>query len=158
DRERGQGARAGQGRSGAHRAPDREGKGRRARVIKSLRWRIVAILATLLLFAWYTAANFVPAAVRKESRWLPSQAIRLGLDLQGGIHWVLGPDLDVAIEHELDVLRGSLHEGLAEKNVTPTKLSVDGTRLVVEAANPEDLAKIRSVAGDTKVLREAKSD
>jgi len=126
--------------------------------MKSLRWRIAAILATIALFAWYTAINFVPAAVRKESSWLPSQGIRLGLDLQGGIHWVLGPNLDVAIEHELDVLRGGLRESLAEKDVTPVKLSVDGNRLLVEAANADDLAKIRDAAGDTKVLREVKLD
>ncbi|HTY17400.1 MAG TPA: protein translocase subunit SecD [Myxococcota bacterium] len=124
----------------------------------SLRGRIIAIAATLLFFGWYTAINFVPASVRKETRWLPNQGIRLGLDLQGGIHWVLGPDLDVAIEHELDVLRGGLRESLVEKNVTPKRLSIDGRQLIVEAASPEDLAKIRDAVGETKVLREVKAD
>ena len=126
--------------------------------MSSLRWRIAAIAATILFFGWYTAINFIPASVRKETRWLPSQGIRLGLDLQGGIHWVLGPDLDVAIEHELDVLRGGLRETLADKGVTPKRLSIEGRQLIVEAASPEDLAKIREAASDTKMLRDAKVD
>jgi preprotein translocase subunit SecD len=111
------------------------------------------VAGSILVFGWYALANFVPAAVRRDSAFWPDQVMRLGLDLQGGIHWVLGPDLGVAIEHELDVLRAGLQEVLAEKKAAPARASVDGGRLVVEAARPEDLEALRKAAADTQVLK-----
>lgn len=122
------------------------------------RWRVAGVVASLLLFGWYALANFVPAAVRKDSAWLPDTGIRLGLDLQGGIHWVLAPDLAVAIEHELDVLRASLQESFTEKKVTPARVVVENGQLIIDAANPEDAATIRQAALDTQVLEVARSE
>ncbi len=122
------------------------------------RWRVFGVVASLLLFGWYTLANFFPASVRKASPWLPDSGIRLGLDLQGGIHWVLGPDLAVAIEHELDVLRASLQESFTEKKITPARITVENGQLMIEAARPEDVAMIREAAIETQVLEVASSD
>ena len=122
------------------------------------RWRVAGVVAGLLLFGWYTLANFFPASVRQASAWLPDRAIRLGLDLQGGIHWVLGPDLAVAIEHELDVLRASLQETLNEKKVTPARIAVESGQLIVDAASPQDTATIREIALGTKVLEVARTE
>jgi preprotein translocase subunit SecD len=124
----------------------------------SLRWRAIGVAALVLLIGWYAAASFVPAAVRKETAWLPDQGIRLGLDLQGGIHWVLGPDLAAAIDHELDVLRASLRETLDEKKIATTRISVDQGRLVIEAARPEDAAAIKEAASETTVLQVAREE
>ena len=119
------------------------------------RWSVAGVVASLLLFGWYTLVNFIPASVRKESPWLPDKGIRLGLDLQGGIHWVLGPDLAIAVEHELDVLRASLQESLGEKKVTPARIAVENGQLRIEAARPEDTATIREVVLASKVLEAA---
>jgi preprotein translocase subunit SecD len=121
----------------------------------ALRWRTIGVVASLLLFGWYAAVNFVPQSVRKASPWLPDQAIRLGLDLQGGIHWVLGPDLGVAIDRELEVLRTSLTEQLAEKKIVPARIAVENARLVIEPAKPDDAAAIREAATQTEVLAAA---
>jgi len=125
--------------------------------VSGIRGRAASMVAALLFLGWYAAANFVPASVRKESLFLPDQTIRLGLDLQGGIHWVLGPDLKVAIEHELDVLRGSLRETLAEKKITPERMAVDGTQLVVETSEA-DREAILDAARETRVLHEVGSE
>jgi len=122
--------------------------------VSGMRWRVIGVVAAILLCGWYTVANFVSSETRRASPFLPDDVMRLGLDLQGGIHWVLGPDLDVAIAHELDVMRGGIGEVLEEKKVEPKRLAVDGHQLVIEAAKPEDLAAIREAAGETRVLRE----
>src|SRR5690606_32810477 len=70
----------------------------------------------------------------------------------------LGPDLAVAIQHELDVLRGGLGEVLEEKKVRPTRIAVEGQELVIEAAKEEDLDAIRDAARDTRVLRATGED
>jgi len=120
--------------------------------VSGLRWRVIGVVAVLLLCSWLTAANFFSAETRKASPFLPDNVMRLGLDLQGGIHWVLGPDLNVALEHELDVMRGSLRDVLEEKKVVPKRIAVDGQTLVIEAAKPEDVEAIRSAALGTRVL------
>src|SRR5690606_14465191 len=78
-----------------------------------------------------------------------------GLDLQGGIHWVLSPDLDVALAHELDVLGGGIRAVLEEqKKIEPKRIAVEDGRLVVEMASPAELAAVREAAKETRVLRE----
>jgi preprotein translocase subunit SecD len=126
--------------------------------VNSLRWRIVSLAGTILVLGYFAAASFIPAATRKASAWIPDQGIRLGLDLQGGIHWVLGPDLEVAVEHELDVMRGSILEALSDKKVTPKRLVVENGQLVGEAASPEDAKALREAADKTKTLEVAKED
>lgn len=111
-----------------------------------LRWRTIGVVLSILVFGFYAAINFVPASVRKASEWMPDGAMRLGLDLQGGIHWVLSPDLSVAIEHELDVVRASLTETLSEKKITPKRMAVENGQLVCELASPEDAAALREAA------------
>ena len=60
------------------------------------------LLGGLMFFAlWVSAANFVPEEQRRASPLWLDDVMRLGLDLQGGIHIVIGPDLDAAIRQEL---------------------------------------------------------
>ena len=120
-----------------------------------MRWRVIGVVAAILLCGWYTVANFFPAETRRATALLPDHVMRLGLDLQGGIHWVLSPDLDVAIAHELDVLGGGIRAVLEdEKKIEPKRIAVEDGRLVVEAAAPEHLAAVREAAKGTRVLRE----
>lgn len=122
--------------------------------MSGLRWRVAGVVSVLVLCGWYAAANFFPAEARKASALLPDRGIRLGLDLQGGIHWVLGPDLTIALQHELDVLRAGLGDALAERKIEPKRISVEGQQLRIEPARPEDAEAIREAARETRVLRE----
>ena len=63
--------------------------------MSQLRLRMASVAALLLVLGWLAAANFISEDTRAESPLLPDQGMRLGLDLQGGIHWVLGVKLDV---------------------------------------------------------------
>ena len=70
------------------------------------------VLAVVLGLGYLAAANFAGAERRTHAWWLPDTVMRLGLDLQGGIHWVLGVKLEAAIDHELDYLVGQIEEDL----------------------------------------------
>ena len=78
----------------------------------SLRNRILGVAALVLWFGWFAFGSFFPDAQRKAAWWLPDSAIRLGLDLRGGVHIVIGPDLEVAIVHELSVIEDGLERAL----------------------------------------------
>ena len=111
-----------------------------------LRLRAAAIAGVVLLFGWLTAANFVPAETRRASPLLPDAGLRLGLDLQGGIHWILGVQLDEAVAHELDYVRGGIQSAADEGEFGVSAVAVEGDRVVAEAATAEDLAKLREWA------------
>ena len=96
------------------------------------KWILLALLAALCAFEG--AANFIPQTAREASLW-PDKVMRLGLDLRGGIHIVIGPDLDVAIEQELTAIKGSVERTLADDNVTGVQFVVEPQRLVVKPAN-----------------------
>ncbi len=124
----------------------------------SLRWRLGSVIALVLLFGWLTVANFIPKADRLESNWLPDDGLRLGLDLQGGIHWVVGVDLPTAVDRELDFVRKNISDSLEENGTSvPSMEAVSGV-LVIHAASPDDVSAIEDAADDSGVLRSADID
>ena len=105
--------------------------------MSNLRLRAGSALAVVLLFGFLTAANFVPEQTRLANPLLPDHGLRLGLDLQGGIHWVLGVQLDVAEEQELAFLRKNLEDIDAADTAWSFESSrLDGPRLEVIAPSP----------------------
>lgn len=70
-------------------------------MIQSLQWRVVLIGAVLLvsLFLVYPSVGPVP---QWWAKYLPSNPIRLGLDLQGGLYLVLEVEADKAVEAVVD--------------------------------------------------------
>ena len=80
--------------------------------------------------------------------------MRLGLDLQGGIHWVLGVKLEEAEHQELSFLRESLEAAAREDGFALESVSVEGNRLVVVAADATAAEKVREWAKNTGALTE----
>ena len=121
--------------------------------MSGLKWRMGSVSAVILILAYLTFANFVPKEQRLESSFLPDGGLRLGLDLQGGIHWVVGVELDVALEHELQYQLDSMVGFLSRvEDVTPAEARVDDGRMIVAGASEEDAEKIRDMASDVGIL------
>jgi preprotein translocase subunit SecD len=104
--------------------------------MSGFRLRVGAAAALVLIFGFLTVANFLPEETRIANPLLPDRGLRLGLDLQGGIHWVLGVKLDVAEEQELAFLRNHLEEVDADETGWNLEgVRVDGPRLEVSAGS-----------------------
>ena len=114
----------------------------------SLRTRIIALAALTLWLGWFVFGSFFPDEQRKAAWWLPANAIRLGLDLRGGVHIVIGPDLGVAAEHELSAIQDGLERGLEKEKVTGVHFVRSGGTLRIEPAAPSDLAALRKLTDD----------
>jgi len=99
-------------------------------MIESLKARLGVIAAVLIVSAYI----FVPNLMSKDSLpgWLPSQSLIYGLDIQGGLHLVLGVDTPGVLEEKLDRLAGSLKEDINKQ--TPAAVSV---AQFVNGANPK---------------------
>ena len=78
-----------------------------------------------------------PEASAPTGRGLLPRTLNLGLDLQGGIHLVLGVDLDKAIEAQVERAATSLRSSLEKKGVSSRIQRRSTTEIAVELPSPQ---------------------
>jgi preprotein translocase subunit SecD len=122
-------------------------------------WRAIAALILVVAFAFLTVSNFVDEETRLASPLLPDEGLRLGLDLQGGIHWVLGVQLDEAESQERTHLRDVMVEFAEEEGIEATPI-VEGDLLVVRVLSPAAADAIRDWAdgGALELVRDEQGE
>ena len=118
------------------------------------RWQALAVVALLLWTAWFASGNFVSSAARRDSSWLPKRTIRLGLDLRGGLHWVLQPDYEAALDRELDLYGGILRDRGTAEGYTVTTSHVEAGQLRIEVASVDELTALRDAVDGLGTLEE----
>ena len=93
---------------------------------KNLRWKLITILAVLLIFGGLglfpiIAAHYgIPAP-----KWLMSYQLRLGLDLKGGLQMILRVQTEDAIKAEVETTAEQLRTALKDANVPFTSIKPD---------------------------------
>jgi preprotein translocase subunit SecD len=120
--------------------------------------RLGLALSLVLFFAFLAGANFVPQETRLQSPLLPDDGLRLGLDLQGGIHWVLGVKLEVAEEQELDFLGENLTRVAEEDDFSVSEVKVEEGRLEVTVVGNPNAEQVRGWAEDAADLATLSDD
>jgi preprotein translocase subunit SecD len=79
----------------------------------------------------------------------PKQRINLGLDLQGGIHLVLGVEADKHVSAQTERAAEDLKNGLERKGVGVKRVARDGlSSIVVDLANPSNWNDALTVAAE----------
>ncbi len=102
---------------------------------KSLRWRIAMVLAVFVLAVTYT----LPTFTNSLPSWWPQKKVSLGLDLKGGIHLVMGVDLNVVLENTAGRMAEELRRSLAEESISAVKVA-KGQGLTIDAEFPDAAA------------------
>ena len=128
----------------------------------SLKWKF-GLLAVLVIFsALAIVPSFYPAAPAWWKKYLAPQGMKLGLDLQGGIHLVLKVDLDRAATNSLNLAANVLKDALAEKSITAVRMeSGDPHQVILTLPNTGAVATVNEVTSgkyenlDIKVNAEA---
>jgi len=107
----------------------------------------IGLLVSVIFFSIMTLVpSFYPAAPNWWKDYLAPEGLKLGLDLQGGMHLVLRVDLDKAEENSLDLSASDLKEGLAEKNITAVKMkSADHSKIIFTLPNTSSIDIVREV-------------
>jgi preprotein translocase subunit SecD len=106
---------------------------------KNLRWKL---LATVVVLAWFIGYGVYPILAQRYDlpipAWLAAKRLKLGLDLQGGVHLVLRVQTDDALRLETETSSERLREELRTRN------------LVVGAINPTSITEfvVEGVPGD----------
>ncbi len=111
----------------------------------SLRARWIMIGAITAMMVYLALPSFFSQATLDEKHWwLRDEGLTLGLDLQGGVHWLLRIDSETAIAQELKRLSSSI-AGLAEDAKIPlVSDELEGDSLVLRG----DVAALRKLVDE----------
>lgn len=92
------------------------------------RWKIIGIIAALVIGLLFAAPNAMSPDVRKNlPGFLPSETINLGLDLQGGAHLLLEVDIEDVMQRRMQNEMQSVRLVLREDRIRVTGLKSDAT-------------------------------
>ncbi len=118
-------------------------------MFSSIRVRVILILAVLGFSGWYLYSNYQQSG----------SVVKLGLDLQGGMHLVLevdDPDGFMSLEDRADAIQQServIRNRIDELGVEePIVQRVGQDRLIVELAGIDDPERARELVGQTAML------
>ncbi|MDA8140435.1 MAG: protein translocase subunit SecD, partial [Desulfobacteraceae bacterium] len=115
---------------------------------KHIRNRLI-VLAVLVVVGLICAA---PSLIKMPQGWpkiLPSEGMRLGLDLQGGMHLILKVDIPRAVQHHLDVAANDLKDTLRHDHVAVGPMEVIGNdRLRIQLRDAEAANAIKSTLSE----------
>src|SRR3954467_10068033 len=99
---------------------------------KNLRWKTLTILAVLIIFS--TLGLYPLLAQRYHwpaPAWLQAKALKLGLDLKGGVQLTLKVNTDDAMRATSVAASEQLRESLKTSGITATNIAVDPARPTV---------------------------
>ena len=99
-------------------------------MLKSLKFRAILVLVFLVIFAVFLVPNFVDLTGASK-RYLPSDKIRLGLDLKGGMHLLLAMDTTKMMENMTDRKFNGLKDGMIRDGVRFLNLERKGELISV---------------------------
>ncbi|WP_404417993.1 protein translocase subunit SecD [Vreelandella aquamarina] len=78
-------------------------------------------------------------------RALSASPMTLGLDLRGGVHFLLEVDIDAAVTQRLEVNASAMRELLREERIRYRDTEIDGRTLSLAFVNDEDRAEARTL-------------
>jgi preprotein translocase subunit SecD len=117
---------------------------------KSLTWKLVAIVAVLLVFLFGIIGN--PADLKETGfKGALANRIHLGLDLRGGTHLILQVQVNDAVNAETDRAIERIKEDLTQNKVTYTDIVKPDPvkmpeRIQVKGVTPDGASTLRRVA------------
>jgi len=129
---------------------------------KSLRWKLIFLLFTIIFSAMSVAPSLDSNVPDWWKKYLAPEGLQLGLDLQGGMHLVMKVDLEKAIENSLDFAAQDFKDALLEKKISVVKTkSPDSSKVIFTLPNKSALPTINDIIKedfpnlDIEVLAEA---
>jgi SecD/SecF fusion protein len=115
-------------------------------MLKKIRWKFSLIALLVALSVIFTIPSFIKNFPSWWKSVLPSEGMRLGLDLQGGMHLILKVDLEKAAQNYLELSQNDLRETLRKKQVPASRgeMSPD-KRFVFLLPNADHLPTVQKV-------------
>ncbi len=120
--------------------------------MSNLRWKVITIVAVFVIFF---AVGVYPLVAQRygihSPSWLMDKALKLGLDLKGGVHLVLRVQTEDALRLVTDQEMERLREALKSKSVPFTRIeATDAVHFKVEGIAPAQDAAFRQIASEVQ--------
>ncbi len=111
-------------------------------MIESLKWRWIITLVVLVFGVLYTLPNFMTIS---EKSMLPKKKLTMGLDIQGGIHLVMGVDVKTVVEERTVRMARNLQTDLKDQGVqgATTQTVESNTQIAIAYPTKEAGDKIK---------------
>ena len=118
--------------------------------MSNLRWKVITVVAVTVIFA---AVGVYPLIAQRygitSPSWLISKALKLGLDLTGGVHLVLRVQTDDALRQTTQQEMERLRETLKTRNLTVGTIDApDPVHFKVQGVQPAQDASFREAAAE----------
>jgi len=125
--------------------------------MKGLTWRIVVVFFTVIFgiylliptFIKFKTGKTIPKIVKAEDPWyyhvLPSEVLKLGLDLMGGLHLVLGIDFDEVNRDAVTKLKNQIKEMAEREKIADVTFETNDKNIVVHYKADEAWKKVESL-------------
>ncbi len=96
---------------------------------------------------YIVALNLLPGS----PRWLSGFAkpMFLGLDLRGGVHFLLQVDMNGAVTKKLDSLAGDIRTQLRDKNIRHSGIDRNGNIITIKFSSADDADRARRLLSDS---------
>ena len=115
----------------------------------NLRWKVVTILAVLVIF---TAVGVYPIVASHfgihSPSWLMEKQLKLGLDLQGGVHLELRVRTEEALRLDTETEMARLTEALQKQGINAKLSQPDATHFRAEGVPLDKDAAFKDAAND----------
>jgi len=109
------------------------------------RWKVILVLVVCALGVAYASPNLLSrAALQEMEGWpslLPTRAVNLGLDLQGGSHLLLEVETEVVVRERMEALLDGARSELRQARIGYTDLRVEDGRVRFAVREPERAAE-----------------
>jgi len=102
--------------------------------MKTLNYRLVIFIFAMIFGVVFS----IPSLIQSES----GKKITLGLDLQGGLHMLLGVKTDEAVKSRVKSVAASLKYLLDDKDVIFDDLKINGDSVEFELLDEEDVSRV----------------
>ncbi|MET3447420.1 protein translocase subunit SecD [Ralstonia sp. 1138] len=99
---------------------------------------------------YIVALNLLPGS----PQWLSgapffAKPMFLGLDLRGGVHFLLQVDMNGAVTKKLDSLAGDIRTQLRDKGIRHSGIDRNGNTITIKFSNPDDADRARGLLADS---------
>ena len=112
---------------------------------RNLALRVGLVVAVVAVAVWFL--------------YPPKKTINLGLDLQGGIHLVLGVEVDKALEAQVERAGDAIRAGLEKKGIAAARVERRGaTELAVQLASPQHWKEAETVFNEAGIFEVREAD
>src|SRR5689334_15530136 len=101
------------------------------------RWKVILVVLATILGALFTLPNLLPPGARSSlPSFLPSKALNLGLDLQGGSYLLYSVDTQALRNERLTNLTEDVRKALTDAQIPFTDLGPVNGALSVRITDP----------------------